>query len=66
MSRSRTLAKETVPLITPFEVKAGSGCGVQFVFYTKKCQYPILSGKIRYYEDLEFYDEYDRNITIYK
>ena len=66
MSRSRTLAKETVPLITPYEVKAGSGCGVQFVFYTKKCQYPILSGKIRYYEELEFYNEYDKNITIYK
>lgn len=66
VSQTRTFAKETVPLITPFEVKAGSGCGVQFVFYTKKCQYPILSGRIRYYEDLEFYGEYDKNITLLK
>lgn len=62
----QTLTKEAVPLITPFEVTTGNAYSVQFVFYKNKCPYPILSGKIRYYQDLEFYGEFSKNITILK
>ena len=59
----KTLAKKAVPLLTPFEVTTGNAYSVQFVFYMSKCPYPILSGKIKYYEDMEFYGEYDKNLT---
>ena len=62
----QTLTKEAVPLITPFEVTTGNAYNVQFVFYKNKCPYPILSGKIKYYQDLEFYGEFGKNITILK
>ncbi|MDR0680441.1 MAG: type IV secretory system conjugative DNA transfer family protein [Dysgonamonadaceae bacterium] len=60
----KTLAKKTTPLITPFEVRTGKAYGVQFVFYLSKCPYPILSGKIEYFEDKAFYGEFDENITL--
>lgn len=63
VSRGTTLTKETVPLITPYEVMAGGACGVQFVFYRSRCPYPILSGKIKYWNDLEFYGEASENLT---
>lgn len=62
----QTLTKEAVPLITPFEVTTGNAYNVQFVFYKNKCPYPILSGKIKYYQDLEFYGEFSKNLTILK
>jgi len=62
----QTLTKEAVPLITPYEVTTGNAYSVQFVFYKNKCPYPILSGKIKYYQDLEFYGEFSKNITILK
>ncbi|MBR5147028.1 MAG: type IV secretory system conjugative DNA transfer family protein [Bacteroidales bacterium] len=61
-----TLSKETVPLITPFEVTTGNKYSIQFVFYMGKCPYPILSGKIKYYEDKEFYGEYSKNLALYR
>lgn len=60
----KTLAKKAVPLITPFEVTTGNAYSVQFVFYMSKCPFPILSGKIKYFEDKEFYGEFDKNITL--
>ena len=61
---NRTLTKETVPLIEPDEIQIGEGVNaVQFVFY-RRCPYPILSGKIRYFEDKGFDGEYDKNITL--
>jgi type IV secretory pathway TraG/TraD family ATPase VirD4 len=62
-TRGKHLAKKTAPLITPYDVRAGKAYGVQFVFYEHKCPYPILSGKIKYYEDKEFYGEYGENLT---
>jgi type IV secretory pathway TraG/TraD family ATPase VirD4 len=62
----KTLAKKAVPLITPFEVTTGNAYSVQFVFYMSKCPFPILSGKIKYFEDKEFYGEFDKNITLNK
>lgn len=62
----KTLAKKAVPLITPFEVTTGNAYSIQFVFYMSKCPFPILSGKIRYFEDRAFYGEFDKNITINK
>lgn len=62
-TNGRTLTKEAVPLITPYEVKSSGAYGVQFVF-CKKCAFPILSGKIRYYQDMEFYGEATENLTI--
>jgi type IV secretion system protein VirD4 len=60
-TKGKTLTKKTVPLITPTDVR--TGMSVQFVFYMKKCPYPILSGKIIYHEDKEFYGEYSENLT---
>ena len=60
----KTLAKKTAPLITPFEVTTGNAYSVQFVFYMSKCPFPILSGKIKYFEDKAFYGEFDKNITL--
>lgn len=54
---------EVVPLITPEQVRNARAYGVQFVFYSH-CPYPILSGKIKYYDDLEFYKESSENVTI--
>ena len=62
-TEGRNLAKKTAPLITPYEVMLGNNYDVQFVFFTEKCPYPILSSKIKYYEDLDFYGEYSNNIT---
>lgn len=59
----KNLAKKTSPLITSFEVTTGNAYDVQFVFYMSKCPYPILSGKIKYYQDKEFYGEYTENLT---
>ncbi|MDR0332372.1 MAG: type IV secretory system conjugative DNA transfer family protein [Dysgonamonadaceae bacterium] len=60
----KTLAKKAVPLITPFEVTTGNAYSIQFVFYMSKCPFPILSGKIKYFEDKAFYGEFDKNITL--
>jgi type IV secretory pathway TraG/TraD family ATPase VirD4 len=62
-TKGKNLAKKTAPLITPFEVMTGKAYNVQFVFYMGKCPYPILSGKIQYYDDKEFYGEYSENLT---
>ena len=62
----KSLQKKVVPLITPFEVSTGNAYSVQYVFYMSKCPYPILSGKIKYYEDKDFYGEFDENLTIKK
>ncbi|MFR9545718.1 MAG: type IV secretory system conjugative DNA transfer family protein [Rikenellaceae bacterium] len=59
----KNLAKKTAALITPFEVTTGNAYDIQFVFYMSKCPYPIISGKIKYYEDKEFYEEYSNNVT---
>lgn len=66
LTSGKTLTKECVPLITPYDVTTGNAYDVQFVFYKNKCPYPILSGKIKYYKDLEFYGEYTKNVTILK
>ena len=62
----KTITKECVPLISPYDVTTGNAYDVQFVFYKNKCPYPILSGKIKYYKDLEFYGEFTKNVTILK
>lgn len=62
----KTLTKECVPLISPYDVTTGNAYDVQFVFYKNKCPYPILSGKIKYYKDFEFYGEFTKNVTIIK
>lgn len=64
-TKGTTLTKESVPLITPYEVMSGGAYGVQFVFYRSKCVFPILSGKIKYYQDLEFFGEASENLTRY-
>lgn len=58
-----TLAKKTADLITPAEVMQAKSIGVQFLFYMEKCMYPILCGKIAYYEDREFIGLFDENYT---
>lgn len=58
-----TLAKKTADLISPSEVMQAKSIGVQFLFYMEKCMYPILCGKIAYYEDKEFYGLFDENYT---
>ena len=62
-TKGRNLAKKAVPLITPYEVSTGNAYGVQFVFFKGKCIYPILSGKIKYYDDKEFLGEFGDNLT---
>ena len=62
-TKGKNLTKKAVPLITPFEVTTGNAYSVQFVFYKGKCPYPILSGKIKYFEDKDFYGEYSENLT---
>lgn len=58
-----TLAKKAADLITPAEVMQAKNIGVQFLFYTGRCMYPILCGKIAYYEDKEFMGLFDENYT---
>lgn len=58
-----TLAKKTADLISPAEVMQAKSVGVQFLFYMEKCMYPILCGKIAYYEDKEFLGTFDENYT---
>lgn len=58
-----TMAKKTAELITPAEVMQAKSIGVQFLFYMEKCMYPILCGKIAYYEDKEFTGLFDENYT---
>lgn len=58
-----TLAKKAADLITPAEVMQAKSIGVQFLFYMEKCMYPILCGKIAYYEDKEFMGLFDENYT---
>lgn len=60
----KNMVKKIVPLISQFDVTTGNAFDVQFVFYTNKCPYPILSGKIKYYEDMSFYGKYTDNITL--
>ena len=36
---------------------------VQLVFYQGKLAFPILSGKIKYFSDLEYLNEYGENLT---
>lgn len=66
LTSGKTLTKECVPLISPYDVTTGNAYDIQFVFYKNKCPYPILSGKIKYYKDLEFYGEFTKNVTILK
>lgn len=58
-----TMAKKTADLITPAEVMQAKSIGVQFLFFMEKCMYPILCGKIAYYEDKEFSGLFDENYT---
>lgn len=62
-TKGTTLTKECVPLITPYEVMTGGAYGVQFIFYKNRSVYPILSGKIRYFQDIEFFGEASENLT---
>lgn len=62
-SNSVTMAKKTADLITPAEVMQAKSIGVQFLFYMERCKYPILCGKIAYYEDKEFVGLFDENYT---
>lgn len=59
------LTRETTDLITPEEVRKTENekMSIQIVFYNKKCEYPILCGKIAYYKDKEFYGLFDENYT---
>lgn len=62
-STSVALTKKTADLITSAEVMQANGIGVQFLFCKGICPYPILCGKIAYYEDKEFFGLYDENYT---
>lgn len=62
-TRGVNLAKKTADLINPAEVLQAKSISVQFLFYMEKCMYPILCGKIAYYEDKEFMGLFDENYT---
>lgn len=58
----QTLTQEKAPLITPTKVLSGKAEDVQFVFYDE-VPYPIISGKIKYYDDLDFKGEWEENLV---
>lgn len=62
-SVGESVTQEVIDLITPREVMTTNAYDVQIVFYNSKIPYPILSGKIKYYSDREFLNEYDKNLT---
>lgn len=63
LSEGETATLETVNLIQPAEVQAANAYDVQFVFYRSRCPHGILCGKIKYYEEYEFFGEYTENVT---
>ena len=64
-TENRQISKKEVDLIASADVIKGAIMEVVFLSFTKQggCPYPILSGKIKYWDDLEFYDEYGDNLT---
>jgi type IV secretory pathway TraG/TraD family ATPase VirD4 len=64
-THGRTITKKEVDLVAPADVINGSVFNIVFLFFKKAggCPYPILSGKIKYWEDLDFYGEFNDNIT---
>lgn len=62
-SKGESVTQEVVDLITPHEVMNANAYDVQLVFYQGKLAFPILSGKIKYFADLEYLNEYGENLT---
>ena len=62
-TRGESVTQEVIPLITPEDIMTTNAYDVQIVFYLSKIPYPILSGKIKYYSDREFLNEFDDNLT---
>lgn len=64
-SKGESVVQEVIDLIAPHEVAKTNTQGVdaQLVFYQGKLAYPILSGKIKYFSDLEYINEHEENLT---
>lgn len=62
-TKGQVVTPEKAQLVTPVDVMNSIAYGVQFVFYRDKVPFPILSGKIRYYEEPEFEGEWKENLT---
>ena len=62
-SQGESVTQEVVDLITPHEVMNANAFDVQLVFYQGKLAFPILSGKIKYFSDLEYVNEHCENLT---
>lgn len=62
-SRGESVTQEVIDLITPHEVMNANAYDVQLVFYQGKLAFPILSGKIKYFSDLEYFNEHGENLT---
>ncbi len=62
-SKGESVTQEVIDLITPHEVMNANSYDVQLVFYQGKLAFPILSGKIKYFSDLEYLNEYSENLT---
>ena len=62
-SKGESVTQEVIDLITPHEVMNANAYDVQLVFYQDKLAFPILSGKIKYFSDPEYLNEYEENLT---
>lgn len=62
-SKGESVTQEVIDLITPHEVMNANAYDVQLVFYQGKLAFPILSGKIKYFSDPEYFNEYGDNLT---
>lgn len=62
-NKGESVTQEVIDLITPHEVMNANAYDVQLVFYQGKIAFPILSGKIKYFSDLEYLNEYGENLT---
>lgn len=62
-SKGESVTQEVIDLITPHEVMNANAYDVQLVFYQGKLAFPILSGKIKYFSDLEYFNEHEENLT---
>ena len=64
-TQGRTITKKEVDLVAPADVINGAVHNIVFLFFKKAggCPFPILSGKIKYWEDMDFYGEFNDNIT---
>lgn len=62
-SKGESVTQEVIDLITPHEVMNANAYDVQLVFYQGKLAFPILSGKIKYFSDLEYLNEHEENLT---